>query len=704
MEYLSNPNRLLIIATSLKHAEYYKSQLNDIMGSRIGIAIYSWGKQDIATLKYLLSFEPQLILCSDYLALSELEPYCSIDKVFRSQLSFYEPINLDKLFMIPPETNVLVVCPKEIFSLQVIEMLKKLGIDHLNYIPYWDNCQTDVSDIQVAISSGTLEYCPPNIPTKIDIGLRSLSVKPILRILQTFNLDAHYIERYVEVQKNLVAQIYKNLAREHINIQQLKAALQTITEGLDEGIISINKDNTITEINLTALKQTGYKKYDVLGKDVRTIFPNNPEICNLTNISTLNTIITINKHPLYADYVKVDENEHSSTVGIIRLKEISNIQKNDERIRQLMFQKNHGHTTRYVFDDIITADPSMEAIKKTAMHLAKTQYTVLITGETGTGKELFANSIHSYSDRTTNPFVAINFAALPENLIESELFGYGEGAFTGARKLGKKGLFELAHTGTIFLDEIGDATLAVQTRLLRVLEEQVIMRVGDTKVIPVNTRVIAATNKNLKKMIEEGTFRADLYYRINAFQLRIPPLRERANNIMTFIQLLSSEKLSEQDFSPEALTCIRNYFWPGNLRELRNMVNYISVVTTKPPVEINHLPEDIINYRRQEPCDSNSQLLLLYNRLSSKYKKDEIIKLLQIIAGNSPGARVIGRIQMLSLLHKCDLDISANQLRTLLKELEIADLIHVGKTKQGTTLSRNGKTFRDWLEKGISKI
>ncbi len=134
------------------------------------------------------------------------------------------------------------------------------------------------------------------------------------------------------------------------------------------------------------------------------------------------------------------------------------------------------------------------------------------------------------------------------------------------------------------------------------------------------------------------------------------------------------------------------------------MVNYISVVTTKPPVEINHLPEDIINYRRQEPCDSNSQLLLLYNRLSSKYKKDEIIKLLQIIAGNSPGARVIGRIQMLSLLHKCDLDISANQLRTLLKELEIADLIHVGKTKQGTTLSRNGKTFRDWLEKGISKI
>ena len=219
---------------------------------------------------------------------------------------------------------------------------------------------------------------------------------------------------------------------------------------------------------------------------------------------------------------------------------------------------------------------------QTAKRYAVANSSVLISGETGTGKEMFAQSIHNYSRRRGEAFVAVNCATIPANLLESELFGYVEGAFTGAKRGGKMGLFELAHKGTIFLDEIGETSLDMQARLLRVLEEHEIMRVGDDKVIPVDIRVIAASNRDLKKMVDEGSFRSDFYYRLDVLSLKLPPLRDCIENIETLIHNFTARYASENgrrplEYAPEAMKLLVDYEWPGNVRELKNVVERLVV-------------------------------------------------------------------------------------------------------------------------------
>ncbi len=695
MDYNTGKNRLLFATTSRKHAESYKRLLDAITENNIGIEIFQWG-EDVAALKKLLSYKPQLILCSNYISDEQAVLYLPMEMVLKSDLDISEPENLEQLFMLPPGTDALVVTPQKKFSLQTIEMLEKYGINHINYFPYWEGCQIDAACFTFAIHTDAPEFCPVNIKKKVDIGLcNTLSPGLIIKILEFFSFDNKAKERYLERQRNNSAKVYQQLAKAHLSVWQLKSVLETITEGLDEAIISIDAAGRVTELNAAAQKISKQSRQNAIGNDVRAIFAHNPEIANIKELSSLNTLVTLGGQQLYADYLKLEDN--ADAVGLIRLREISSIQKKDEHIRQLMFRKNQGHFARYRFEDILCDTPVMKRLKENAEQFAKTPYTVLLTGESGTGKELFAQSIHNHSGRANNPFVAVNFAALPENLVESELFGYEEGAFTGARKTGKKGLFELAHTGTIFLDEIGDATVAVQTRLLRVLEEQVVMRVGDTKVTPVNVRVIAATNKDLKKMIAEGGFRTDLYYRLNAFQLRIPPLRERVDSIMAFIRLFSQGGFSPKDFTPAALACIKEYAWPGNLREVRNLANYISVTSKKLPIDVDDLPEDLKNQIVKTGAAADS-FLLDYKRLSVRYGEEETRNTLKIIDKNNV-AGSFGRAKMQELLScACGYEVAMNRMRLLLEELKNLGFVDVGKTKQGTRLSDNGRVFLHWLE------
>ncbi len=242
-----------------------------------------------------------------------------------------------------------------------------------------------------------------------------------------------------------------------------------------------------------------------------------------------------------------------------------------------------ANQAEYSLDQIHGRSSGMTQVLKLALKYSKVEETVLILGETGVGKELFAQGIHRASNRKDGPFVAINCASLPESILESELFGYVKGAFTGADREGKRGLFEYAHTGTIFLDEIGEISLSLQGKLLRVLQEHSIRRIGGENPIPVDIRVIAATNRNLIAMVREGTFRDDLYFRINVLGLRIPPLRQRKEDIV----LLAEEFLSDASlrnsrnyyFTEAAKTAMLRYSWPGNIRELQNMVRRVTVIS-----------------------------------------------------------------------------------------------------------------------------
>lgn len=252
-------------------------------------------------------------------------------------------------------------------------------------------------------------------------------------------------------------------------------------------------------------------------------------------------------------------------------------------------------STRYTLDSIIGKSKAMVSLKKEALNAAATRYPVLLTGESGTGKELFAQGIHHASPRKLHPFVRINCSAIPKDLIESELFGYEKGAFTGARSSGKPGKFELAHNGTVFLDEIGDLPLEMQPKLLRVLEEKEFERIGGTSPVRSNFRLIAATNQNLEKMLAEDRFRKDLFYRLNVISLHIPPLRKRKVDVVVLSrhllnQLTEEANLPEIDLDSESIQVLKNYEWPGNVRELSNVLERTLSCFNGRTIHVHDLP------------------------------------------------------------------------------------------------------------------
>ena len=267
------------------------------------------------------------------------------------------------------------------------------------------------------------------------------------------------------------------------------------------------------------------------------------------------------------------------------------------RARRLV-QKMSGATARHTFDDLKGKHPLFVQALELAKIASSTDSTILILGESGTGKDMIAQAMHNASKRSNGPFVAINCGAIPHSLIESELFGYVEGAFTGARKGGSPGKFELADGGTIFLDEIGDMAMQLQSTLLRVLEQKVIVRVGGTGMWPIDVRVMAATNRDLSREIEAGNFRRDLYYRLNVVSLKIPPLRERRDDILLLAnhllaKLKSFMKRPVVGVDGAAMQVLRNYSWPGNVRELQNVIERVLHLTEGPMIRIEHLPEDL---------------------------------------------------------------------------------------------------------------
>ncbi|WP_406677193.1 sigma 54-interacting transcriptional regulator [Neomoorella carbonis] len=358
--------------------------------------------------------------------------------------------------------------------------------------------------------------------------------------------------------------------------EQLKAILDFAYDG----IIALDEEGRITVFNPVAEKLSGWRAGDAIGRPVTEVIPNaqchtllktgKPELGELLDIG--NTRVVANRVPIIVD---------GRTVGVVTtFQNISSLQSLEHKVRRRL--AGRGHVAKYTFADILGESPALKEAVRLAREYASVQSTVLIHGETGSGKEMFAHAIHLAGPRQDGPFVAVNCAALPENLLESELFGYAEGAFTGARKGGKPGLFELAHEGTIFLDEIGEMSPRLQARVLRVLEEGEIMRLGDDRIIPVNVRVIAATHRNLAQMVKEQSFREDLYYRINVLNLEIPPLRERGADVLLLAEHFLQEFCRQLqrpavNLTPEAARELLQYRWPGNVRELRNCMERLSL-------------------------------------------------------------------------------------------------------------------------------
>lgn len=358
---------------------------------------------------------------------------------------------------------------------------------------------------------------------------------------------------------------------EQKNAQRFEAVLNFV----HDGVLATDQGGLLTVVNPVAEKIFDVQRDEVLGLPVTSVIQDtridkvlasgSPEFDQLQQ-APAGHILT-NRIPIRVD---------GEVKGVVAtFQEVSQIEAAERKIRQNLYGK--GMVTRYTFRDILTKDPQMKRLIKLAKDYAKTNATILIQGESGTGKELFAQSIHAYSPRAQGPFVAINCSALPPPLLESELFGYVEGAFTGAKRSGKIGLFEMAHNGTIFLDEIGEMDRTLQARLLRVLEERQVMRLGSDSLIPVNIRVLAATNQDLRRLASQGTFRVDLLYRLNVLNLPMTPLRQRKVDIAYLAEYFLSRYQTEhrrriEAIPPQISELLERYEWPGNVRELKNVM------------------------------------------------------------------------------------------------------------------------------------
>ncbi|MCZ7602627.1 MAG: sigma 54-interacting transcriptional regulator [Melioribacteraceae bacterium] len=430
-----------------------------------------------------------------------------------------------------------------------------------------------------------------NIKTKKESEKNVLaSITPIVRNEKVISVVLVF--RDTKEMLNLA----KDLEEKTTELIDQKNKLDAIFNSNIEGTFTIDNEWNVTSFNLSAEKITGYKKNDAIGKKCWEIF--NSSVCrkgchmeqtiNKDKPTIGNEVKIVDKNgkliPIRVNSSILTNNKNEKIGAVETFLDISEIKNLFEHLDE-----------RFKYENIVGKNKEIKQIINVLESVAQTDSSVLVTGESGTGKELAARAIHLNSHRRTGPFIAVNCSAFAESLIESELFGHEKGAFTGAVK-SKIGRFELAQNGTLFLDEIGDLSITVQTKLLRVLETKEIERVGSNKPIKINTRIIAATNKDLEIEIEAGRFREDLYYRINVMNIHLPPLRERKDDLPIlvnhFIEKFNEKfKRNIKHFSSSAFDILMDYNWPGNIRELENVIEHCFVLCGSDVIQIEYLPK-----------------------------------------------------------------------------------------------------------------
>lgn len=419
--------------------------------------------------------------------------------------------------------------------------------------------------------------------------------------------------------------------------------LDTLINTMNDGVVFLDDQANIVRTNSVARYFLLMYEYELIGRHISSfISPEDVDFSTLTN-NIYGQDVTIHSGDIKKFHFQISIYLIKTSEG--KLNYLLILRKPQGKMQESFSDGNH--TAKWRFNDIIGTSPALMESMNLARIASKTNCTVLITGESGTGKELFAQAIHNDSKCANGPFIAVNCGAIPKELIESELFGYESGAFTGAKKNGAPGKFELANGGTIFLDEIGDMSFDLQVCLLRFLQEQEITRIGGKKPIKLNVRVIAATNKNLEEAINNGIFRMDLYYRLNVFNLHVPPLRERTGDVrnLSHCFLQKYKTASNQaflGFTPEALEALERYSWPGNVRELENTIERAVIISHSDRIRLDDLPEKLRAIHVPYPSDTLRYLdaanqpsqpeLISMDR--EEIEKNTIIRALQSTNGN----------------------------------------------------------------------
>ena len=513
---------------------------------------------------------------------------------------------------------------------------KNIAIISNNHIIDKEETDLTINDTFIKIRPYAADEDVPHIIESFEPKIDGIigDIKPV-EIGNTYNIPSIYIESNTLSITKAVKEALSIVDSQQKKLLRLQT-LQSIINNIDEGII-------VYDLNNKPIFSNELGQYIINNNFILSGKHGTNKLVNFLNDYN-GKILDINNEKMLLEVINLNLSDNLNNKVLI-FQKVNAVEKTARKIQLALYQK--GLYAKKTFNDIFYNSDEMKTIIETAKQFAQSSSSILIYGETGTGKEGLAQSIHNASPRANKPFVSVNCASLPPTLIESELFGYVDGAFTGARKSGKKGLFELAHTGTIFLDEIGDLPLDIQSRLLRVIQEREIMRIGDDKIQSIDIRLICATNKNLKQLVREGKFRQDLYYRINVLRLTLPPLRNRREDIMLlmnfYLNRYSHDKTKILQLADDIQAYLINYPWYGNIRELKNVAEVLAFIykdgLTLEQVK-NILDEDIdeTTTAAEEnilsiPIEGNlkdMEKAIIRQLIEKKYSSDDICRLLGI--------------------------------------------------------------------------
>ncbi|WP_010240719.1 sigma-54 interaction domain-containing protein [Clostridium arbusti] len=668
----------VVTDSNSKLAVFLKDNLKEIFGGLVNINNYYISEIEegfvIEDDLVLVMIEERLIAIKDYV--KDISKIIVIERTIREKEAY-------KIFSIPEGMDVLVVNDNKETTLQIVSLLYEIGINHLNFIPYYE--EREYPDIKVAITPGEINRVPKYIKKVVDIGDRCIDFLTFMKMINRLQIHNDVIQKRLMKYSDTIINIGNGIKEQYKDLYSKNLEMDTVLNQLNEGIILANRDGKIIVANYSALKILDIGE-DIIHKNIYDIFEE--DLKKLSSEKVLkdevfkfkNKYVNVNKKVL--NYLGMEN-------GIlINIREITEIKKLEQNLSSKL--REHGQIARYSFKDIVTRSSSMEKCIRIAKKISDSNLTVLITGESGTGKELLAQSIHNESGRRNQPFVAVNCAAMPENLLESELFGYDRGAFTGALKEGKKGLFEMANNGTIFLDEIGDMPLHLQTRLLRILQEKQVMRIGSDKVIDIDIRVIAATNRNLQNLIDVGEFREDLYYRINVLPLLIPPLRYRKEDVLLLLKYFLKDKYK---FNGEVKKIIEEYNWPGNIREVKNVSSYISLMCEDKEITEKSLPFYITDID-----DDFSKEIEILNKKLGYEKYFYTLKTVRKL--NNEGISA-GRNNIIKELKRENLNFTEAEVRSVLKIMNEMNIIYSKIGRGGSEITKKGEKILNRISNGI---
>ncbi len=585
---------------------------------------------------------------------------------------------IDQVANLPVNEEVLLVNDEKETAFSTINDLKELGLSHIKYYPYYPGI-TSYKKLKTAITPGETDKVPACVTNMIDLGPRIISINSMYLIMDKLNINQKDTTFITKKYMQKIVNVSKHVSSVNNKVNALNTYLDNIVHNLVNGILVYDENGYIKYAN-DKIKKFLLTEKELENKNIKNIIDRELYPYFLSSETFENKILSI-----MGSNIKVTKFMLPNGKDIVILTDVNG---NDERSKSnLNDYLLKGHVAKYNIENIVGSSTLLEETKKTALKLAKTDLTVLIEGESGTGKELFASVIHQNSKRKYGPYLAINFSALPDDLIESELFGYEEGAFTGARKGGKIGLFELADGGTIFLDEIGDVSPKVQTKLLRVLQEKEIMLVGGTSIKKVDVRIIAATNKNLRNMVLEKQFRADLYYRLKIGYLYIPPLRERISDVRElaayFIKIGTT---ADVRISQTVIEEFMKYKWLGNIRELESTIQYMMAVRNGNVLAVSDLPDR--NFFEEALNEAE-----YYETNDSNVLNGELVCILKCIKELQDNNVAAGREKISDMLEGYGYGLTSSQVRKRLDILEDQGYLFKKRGRQGTVLTEAGLRY-----------